>query len=144
MKIVFWNIKQNKDITYVVDLVDRVSPDMLFLAECAPEIADLLRSRYKILVSRISTHPKVRGFAVAENLKCSLIHEYNNRLFLYRLTWKYKVFLLGTVHLMSKNHTTSLAQSLEAGNYVREIRMIEESEKQKKYNSYRRFQHKSV
>ena len=131
MKIVFWNIKQNEKMAYVVDLIDRVKPDLLFLAECSPEIAKESQSRYNVIASKISGNPKVHGFVLSENVRCSLLHEYKNRLFLYRLTWQNKEFLLGTVHLLPKNRTSALTQSHETAKYVREVRMIEKDEEQK-------------
>jgi hypothetical protein len=47
------------------------------------------------------------------------------------LTWQDKDFLLGTVHLLSKMNTTPQTQSLEAGEYVRKVRMIEKELQQK-------------
>jgi exonuclease III len=47
------------------------------------------------------------------------------------LTWQDKDFLLGTVHLLPKNHASSDTQSLEAKDYVREVRLVEKDEQQK-------------
>jgi len=131
MKIVFWNIKGSKDVTHVVDLVDSVEPDLLFLAECSPEIVASSQSRCRVIAPRIFANPKVRGFVVSENVKCTLSLEHNDRLFFYRVTWQGKEFLLGTVHLLSKIYASNSAQSSEAQKYVRVVRMTEKAEKQK-------------
>ena len=131
MKIAFWNINRNKDVTHVVNLVDRAAPDVLFIAECSPEIVESLQSLYRMLVPIVSDKPKVRGFVVSENLKCLLKHEFKDRLSLYQLTWNSKEFLLGTVHLLPKNNASSQAQSLEAMKYVHVIQRFEREQRQK-------------
>ena len=131
MKIAFWNIKQNENLDHVVKLVDSVGPDVLFLAESSPEMVELLQDRYKTLGPGISSEPKIYGFAVSEQLKCSFDRKYQNRLFLYRLTWRKEDFSLGVVHLPSKNHTTNLAQSHDAAKYAQEIRVYEKERKHK-------------
>ena len=126
MKIAFWNIKQNKNLDYVVKLIDSVCPDVLFLAESSPEMVELLQDRYKTLGPGISSEPKIYGFIVSKNLKGSLIREYKDRLFLYQLTWQEEFFSLGVVHLPSKLYKSTAAQSEQVAKYVREIRMFEE------------------
>jgi hypothetical protein len=79
----------------------------------------------------LSDDPKIRCFIISKKMECSLKREYKNRLFLYQLTWKNKRFLLGTVHLLSKNNASAHAQRLEAKGYVREIQMFEREQQQK-------------
>ena len=132
MKIIFCNInKRNKDVAHVVKLVNSVKPDLLFLAECSPEIVSATQTQYEMISPAIFDNPKVHGFIVSGKVECSLKREYNERLSFYRLAWQGKEFLLGTVHLLSKNCTSALAQSLVAEEYVRMVRIQEEIEKHK-------------
>ncbi|MDR1923990.1 MAG: hypothetical protein LBQ66_06420 [Planctomycetaceae bacterium] len=122
MKIAFWNIKLNKNFCYIVELVKRVQADILFLAECPQENITELQNSYKVLAGKIYERPKIYSCIISETLGCSLIQEYKNRLFVYRLTFGKQKLLVGVVHLISKNHANPNTQITVSIDYMREIR----------------------
>lgn len=131
MKIVFWNIKQNKNRQLIIDLVARIEPDIFFLAECPESLVETFGCRFQALKARVNDTPKVRGFVASNAMKCRLIQEISDRFFVYHVLWEDKEVFLGVVHLLSKLYADTGAQKSEVQKYMWEIRSLEKERNSK-------------
>ena len=126
MKLVFWNILKNTDFGPVLALIDKVSPDLLFLAECTNEVIDGLQKQDCLFVhSPPVMDTKVKCFHVSRHVACRCIREAGERLTFYRAETKYLSCVIGAMHLISKNNADETFQLSESLRHIQSVNQME-------------------
>jgi len=127
MKLVFWNICKKVDVGPVVDLIDKVRPDLLFLAECTDEVIEGLQERNNHFVNLppFAKTTKVKCFNVRQHLSCRCILEAGDRLTFYRIEFESLKCVIGALHLIPMNHTDDFFQVGESTEYLKIIDQME-------------------
>ena len=123
MKLVFWNIRKSVDIKPVVALIDKVAPDLLFLAECTGEVINGLKRHFLFVNSPLNT--KVKCFNVSQHISCHCFMEARDRLSFYRIESTLLTCVIGALHLISKNHADTFSQLQESVDYSKIINRME-------------------
>jgi Endonuclease/Exonuclease/phosphatase family. len=129
MKIVFWNINKNENLAVIQKLVEKTTPDLLFLAECPKDFA--LKIKRKIIPEirppyiPPNSKPKIRGFSISSNCQTNCIEVSNNRLIFYSIREGEMLLLLGTVHLIDKRNHNDFSQYRQACAIVSDVKKIE-------------------
>ena len=126
MKLVFWNINKQVDIPPVVALIDKVCPDLLFLAECTDEVIEGLQEQNNHFVnSPPFVNPKVKCFNVSRRISCDCIKEAGDRLTFYRVKSESLKCVIGALHLISKNQSDEAFQLAESMQHIQSINQME-------------------
>jgi exonuclease III len=126
MKLVFWNIRKQDDVKPVVDLIDKVRPDLLFLTECTDTAISSLRKQGCLFVNSPPViNTKVKCFNVSQRVACHCIMEAGERLTFYRVEFTSLNCVIGALHLISKNHAGETFQLTESLRHIQSINQME-------------------
>ncbi len=124
MKIVFWNIRKNSDVSLIARLVEKTMPDVLFLAECNEKLASEITKTYPAIIERIEIDNGIKGFDISGLVSCKPVEE-QKRCRFYRLGWEGKTHLLGVLHLPYKLWRNVAGQSIFAREFSRRLVELE-------------------
>ena len=126
MKLVFWNINKQLDIQPVVALVDKVCPDLLFLAECPDGmIPEVKKQNWHFVNSPSLINTKVKCFNVSRHIACHCIKEAGERLTFYHVESESLKCVIGALHLLPMNHADDYFQCGESTEYLKIIDQME-------------------
>jgi exonuclease III len=138
MRIVFWNINRKSDVEIIHQLVEKSTPDLLFLAECPDEMVSKIDSSFpeiKPPVTPPKSDPKVRGFNISNIYQIDCVNNDFDRYWFYVVEKDDKIFLLGTVHLIDQRNHDKHAQCRVARDAMEQIQRHETAMRSKTQNT---------
>ena len=123
--MIFWNTKNNITKDYLLSFIEINKPDIFFIAEGNDEIYGIENEKYTIIKGILKRKPKLICIFNNNSIHISLIQEYKNRFFIYKVIYNKIEFIIGALHFPSKLFFNESAQLCEAIDYVAQIVKIE-------------------